>query len=41
MKTKFQSPHFDEAVAFIVFILCIILSFFNQPVIENAVTLVN
>ena len=41
MRTKAQSPSIDETIAFILFIFCVALSFFHQPSVDIAVTLVN
>ena len=41
MRTKFQSPNMDEIIAFIVFILCCLASFFHQTVQDVPFTLID
>jgi hypothetical protein len=41
MRTKANAPHTDEIIAFLLFILCCVLSFFRQPIHDMPFTLIN
>ncbi|MEZ4958252.1 MAG: hypothetical protein R2830_00400 [Saprospiraceae bacterium] len=41
MRTKPNTVQTDEIIAFVLFILCCVLSFFRQPIHEIPFTLLN